>query len=95
MQALLTSYLHLGRGVQEMQQAYLDQLDHAVERASRKQHELLNAKSVEEFARVQRDMYVETVDQTIDATITLLQLGSRTAQEALRPLQNRGQYARA
>ena len=61
-QALLTSYLHLGRGVQEMQQAYFDQLERTVERASRKRHELVNAKSVEEFAQVQRDMYVESVD---------------------------------
>ena len=93
-QALLTSYLHLGRGMQEMQQAYFDLLDRAVERTSRKRQDLLRAKSVEEFARVQRDMYVDTVDRTLEATVTLLQLGSRAAQEALRPLQNRGQFAR-
>jgi len=94
-QALLTSYLHMGRAMQEMQQAYFDQLDRAVERTARKRQDLMKAKSVEEFARVQRDIYVETVDHTLEATITLLQLGSQAAQEALRPLQNRSQYARA
>ena len=94
-QALVTSYAHLGRGVQEMQRAYLDLLDRAVERSTRKPQDLLRCRSLEEFASVQRDIYVDAVNHTVEATATLLDLASRAAQNALEPLQNKNRYARA
>lgn len=94
-QALVKSYVHLGRGMQEMQRAYLDLLDRAVERSTRKPQDLLRCRSLEEFAGVQRDIYVDAVNHAVEATSTLLDLASRAAQDALEPLQNKGRFARA
>jgi len=88
-QALVTSYLHLGRGLQELQQAYFDLLSRSMERSSRRREELMRTRSFEEFARVQRDIYVESVGHTLEATSRLLELASQAAQGALRPLQEK------
>jgi hypothetical protein len=88
-QALVSCYLNVGRSMQEIQQKYLDLLSRNLERTAKRRQDLLNCKSPEEFAQVQRDIYAETVNQTIEAASTLLEVGSRAAQEALKPLQNR------
>ncbi|MDQ2804810.1 MAG: hypothetical protein M3Y41_19840 [Pseudomonadota bacterium] len=57
--ALVSSWTHLGRGVQQMQHAYLELLDRTMQNANRRPQDLLRAKSTEEFASVQRDLYLE------------------------------------
>jgi hypothetical protein len=88
-QALLSAYLTLGRGAQQMQHAWVDLLDRAVERATHKPQDLLRCKTLEEIAEVQRDLYLETVSHALESSTTLLQLAVQTAQQAMRPLQAR------
>jgi hypothetical protein len=94
-QALFATYLQVGRGLQQMQHAYLEILDRSLERATHKPQDLLRTKSIEEFAEVQRDLYLDAVNHAIEASSTLLQIAGRVAEEAVRPLQNRMQIARA
>lgn len=93
-QTLFTSWTHLGRGVQQMQVAYLQLLDRALKDASRKPQDLLRAKSVEEFAQIQRDLYIDSVNNALEATSTLLQLAGRVAQRAMPTAQSRSVIAR-
>ena len=93
-QALLTSWTSLGRGVQEMQHAWLEMLDRATERSTRKPQDLLRCKSVEEVAQIQRDLWVDSVSHAMEASSTLLQIAGRVTQDAMRPLQSRTQVAR-
>lgn len=93
-QALITSAMHFGRGVQEMQQTWLHLLDQAAKRARRRPQDVLRAKSLEELAEVQRDIYIDTVNYALEASSSMLQLGGRVAQDTARPLQGRTQVAR-
>ena len=81
-QTLLTSWTTLGRGMQQIQLAYLQQLDRTLKGASRKPQDLLRAKSVEEFAAIQRDLYIDTVNYAFEASSALLQMVAGVAQEA-------------
>ena len=82
-QTLFTSWTALGRGAQQMQVAYLQLLDRTIKGASRKPQDLLRAKSVEELAQLQRDLYVDTVNHAIEASSSLLQMAGQIAQTAL------------
>jgi hypothetical protein len=93
-QALFASWTVLGRGVQEMQHAWLEILDRATERGARKPQDLLRCKSIEEVAEIQRDLWTDSVSHALEASSTLLQIAGRITQEAMRPLQNRTQIAR-
>ena len=88
-QALITSSISLGRGIQQIQHAYFDLLDRAMQRAKRKPQDLLRAKTLEELAEGQRDLYVDAVNYALEASTTLLQLTARVTQDAMRPLQGR------
>ncbi len=93
-QALFATYTQIGRGIQQMQHAYLELLDRGMERAKHKPQDLLRVKSLEEFAEIQRDLYLDSVNHALEATSTLLQIAGRVAQDAIRPLQSRTQLAR-
>lgn len=88
-QALFSTYLTVGQGLQQMQHAYLEMLDRAVDQAAHKPQALLRAKSLEEFAEVQRDLYLDAVNRAVEFSTTLLQIAAQTAQQAMRPLQAR------
>ncbi len=88
-QALFSTYLTVGQGLQQMQHAYLEMLDRAVDQAAHKPQALLRAKSLEEFAEVQRDLYLDAVNRAVESSTTLLQIAAQTAQQAMRPLEAR------
>jgi hypothetical protein len=67
-------------------------LDRAVDRATHKPQDLLRCKTLEEFAEVQRDLYLDAVNHALESSttlLTLLQLAAQTAQQAMRPLHGR------
>lgn len=86
-QALLSSAITLGRGIQQMQHAWLEILDHTLEHATHKPQDLLRCKSLVEVAEVQRDLYLDMINHALESSTRILELASRTAQEAVRPLQ--------
>jgi hypothetical protein len=55
--------------------------------------DLLRCKSFEEFARVQRDMYVDSLNYSLEATGTLLEAAGTIAQDALKSLHERTRAA--
>jgi hypothetical protein len=81
-QALFASWMSLGRGVQQMQLTSWQLLDRTLKGASHKPQDLLRAKSIEEVATIQRDLYLEGVNYALEASSTLLQLAAGVAQEA-------------
>src|SRR3954454_12089939 len=82
MQTLFASWTTFGRGMQQMQVSYLQLLDRTLKGASHKPQDLLRAKSVEEFAAIQRDLYIDTVNYALEASSTLLRMAAGVAQEA-------------
>ncbi len=93
-QALFTTWTSLGRGMQELQHAWLEMLNHATENGARKPQDILRCKSVDEVAEIQRDLWVDGVRHAMEAGVKLLQIASRVTTEAMRPLQNRPQSSR-
>jgi len=87
LQALFTSCLTLTRGMQQMQQAWLEMVDQSLEAATHKPQDLLRCKNIVELAEVQRDLYLDAVHHTLHTSGRLLDMAGRTAQEAVRPLQ--------
>ena len=87
--ALIASWENYGRGLQRWQHTWFDLLQQSVGRFDRKRQELLRANSVEEFADVQRDMYIDFVNHMLNAGTTLLQLAGQITQSAAEPLQQR------
>lgn len=86
-QALFTSAMTLGRGIQDMQHAWLEMLDQSMEHAVHKPQDLLRCKSVVELAEVQRDLYLDSLNHAFESTSRLLDMAGRAAQQAMRPLQ--------
>lgn len=87
-QALFSSAMTLGRGLQTMQHAWLEMLDSSMENAAHKPQDLLRCKTIVEFAEVQRDLYMDAVNHAFESTSRLLEIAGRTAQDAVRPLQS-------
>ena len=87
-QALFSSAMMMGRGLQTMQHAWLEMMDHSMEHATHKPQDLLRCKTMVELAEVQRDLYVDAINHAVESTTRLLELAGRTAQDAVRPLQS-------
>jgi hypothetical protein len=87
-QALFSSAMMFGGGLQQMQHAWLEMVDHSMENAAHKPQDLLRCTNMVEFAEVQRDLYIDAVNHAFEATTRLLDLAGRTAQDAARPLQS-------
>ncbi|MBV9653378.1 MAG: hypothetical protein JOZ42_02315 [Acetobacteraceae bacterium] len=88
--ALASTYAQLGRGMQNLQKTYVELLERASRRAASRPLDFMRCKSAEDFARVQRDMYVDSLNYSLEATGTLLEAAGAIAQEALASLQDRG-----
>ncbi len=86
-QALFSSAMMMSRGLQSMQQAWLEMVDHSMEHATHKPQDLLRCKNLVELAEVQRDLYLDALNHAFESTSRLLDLAGRTAQDAVRPLQ--------
>jgi hypothetical protein len=86
-QALVSSCMLLGRGLQKMQHVWLEMLDRSMEHAAHRPQDLLRCKTLVEVAEVQRDLYIDAVNHAFESSSRLLELAGRTAQEAVRPLQ--------
>jgi Phasin protein len=87
-QALFSSAMVMGRGLQSMQHAWLEMMDHTMEHAAHKPQDLLRCKNMIEFAEVQRDLYLDAINHAFESTSRLLDLAGRTAQDAVRPLRS-------
>ena len=87
-QALFSSAMVMGRGLQSMQHAWLEMMDHSMEHAAHKPQDLLRCKNMTELAEVQRDLYLDAINHAFESTSRLLDLAGRTAQDAVRPLRS-------
>ena len=87
--ALFSSAMTWGRGLQQMQHAWLEMMDHTMENAAHKPQDLLRCKNMVELAEVQRDLYLDAVNHAFESTSRLLDLAGRAAQAAVRPLHAR------
>jgi hypothetical protein len=87
-QALFSSAMVMGRGLQNMQHAWLEMMDHTMENATHKPQDLLRCKNMVELAEVQRDLYLNAINHAFESTSRLLDLAGRTAQDAVRPLRS-------
>jgi hypothetical protein len=87
-QALFSSVMMMGRGLQTMQHAWLAMMDHTMEHAAHKPQDLFRAKNIVELAEVQRDLYLDAINHAFESTSRLLDLAGRAAQDAIRPLRS-------
>lgn len=87
-QALFSSAMTLGRGMQQMQHAWLEMIDHSMQNAVHKPQDLLRCKDVIEVAEVQRDLYLDAINHAFESTSRLLDLAGQTVQDAVRPLRS-------
>jgi hypothetical protein len=87
-QALFSSWMAMGRGLQQMQRACLEIFDQSMEHAVHRPRDLLRCKTIVEVAEVHRDLYVDAVSQAITSSSRLLEMVNHTARDAMRPLQN-------
>ena len=78
----------MGRGMQTMQHAWLEMLDHSMEHAAHKPQDLLRCKNLVELAEVQRDLYLDAVNHMFESTSRLFDLAGRTVQDAVHPLRS-------
>lgn len=87
--ALFSSCMTFGRGLQDMQHAWLEMIDHTIENAAHKPQDLFRCKNAIELAEVQRDLYVDAINHAFKSTSRLLEIAGRVAQDAVKPLQSR------
>jgi hypothetical protein len=87
-QALFSSAMMMGRGLQTMQHAWLELIDNTMEHAAHKPQDLLRCKNMVELAEVQRDLYLDAINHAFESTSKMLDLAGRTAHDAVRPLRS-------
>jgi hypothetical protein len=87
-QALFSSAMLMGRGLQTMQHAWLELIDQTMGNAAHKPQDLLRCKTIVELAEVQRDLYLDAINNAFESTSKMLDLAGRTAQDAVRPLRS-------
>ena len=87
--ALFDSWMIVGRGVQQWQQAYVDASRQSLESLAAKRQNMLQSDSPVHFAEVQRDLYVDLVSNTVQASTRLLELTGQIVQDSVRPLRER------
>jgi hypothetical protein len=87
-QALFSSWMAMGRGLQQMQHTCLEIFDHSMDHVGHKPHDLLHCKTIVEVAEVQRDLYIDAINQAIASSSRLLETINHTARDAARPLQS-------
>jgi hypothetical protein len=87
-QALMSSAMVWTRGMQKMQRAWLEMIDHSMERAAHRPQDLLRCKTLVEVAEVQRHLYTAVIDNALESSSRLFELASGAAQDAVRPLQS-------
>jgi hypothetical protein len=87
-QALMSSYMTFGRGLQHLQHAWLEMLDQTMEHTTHKPQDLFRCQNMVEMAEVQRDLYIDAINHAFESTSRLLEIAGRTAQDAVRPLQS-------
>lgn len=93
-QALVGSFANLGRGLQQYQHAYLDLISRSMKSVSHKRQDLFRVNSSVEFAEIQRDIYLDTVNSLLTGSTTLLQIVGQITQGAVQPLQERARARR-
>lgn len=93
-QAMVASFTSLSRGAQHWQNTWLELMQTAFGRAQHKRQELLGCRSMVALAELQRDIYLEAVEDMLSANTTLLRLAGQIVQEAAQPLQERGHRLR-
>lgn len=84
--ALFSSAVTIGRGVQQLQHAWFEILEHTLDSAAHKPQDLLRCKNIVEVAEVQRDLYLGALSHALESTSRMLDLAGRTAQQAVQPL---------
>jgi hypothetical protein len=87
-QALMSSAMVWTRGIQKTQRAWLEMIDHSMERAAHRPQDLLRCTTLVEFAEVQRDLYTNAITHAFESSNRLLELAGRAAQDAVKPLQS-------
>jgi hypothetical protein len=92
--ALFDSWMSFGRGLQQWQQTYADALRQSLESVAAKRQALLQSDSPVRFAEVQRDLYIDLVNNTVQASTRLFELTGHIVEESARPLRERA-HARA
>ena len=76
--------MSLGRGLQRWQQAYADAVRQSLESVAEKRQNMLQTDSPVHFAEVQRDLYVDLVSNTVQASTKLLELAGQIVQDSMR-----------
>ena len=77
-----------------MAKAYADALRQSLESVAEKRQNMLQTDLPVHFAEVQRDLYVDLVSNTVQASTKLLELAGQIVQDSMRPLGERA-HARA
>lgn len=95
LQAMIGSYYSLGRGMQRYQHAYLDLLSRSMDSVARKRQEMSKVHSTVDFAEIQRDIYLDSVNSMFAGCMTLLQIAAQISQDAMLPLQERSTLRKA
>jgi hypothetical protein len=85
MKALLSAYSVVAGGLQEIQKTYAEALRRSMEMAASGPRELMQCKSLEDVAVLQREMLCRGLDEWFDSSAKLLGVSSRIAEDAMRP----------
>jgi Phasin protein len=88
-QALTESCTNVGRGLQDWQQECFAQLRRSAEHLSAGQMDFSRCRSPAEFMKIQRDIYLGTINHLLQANAAIFDVASKTAQDTATSLQGR------
>mgnify|MGYP002622413268 CR=1 FL=1 len=89
MQALMACCSNVGQGIQQMQQTWFEVLRRSIEQARHQPQDLLRCRTPEEFAQVQRDLYLDSVAMMLDSSMAMLRATGDMVSKAMKPLEGR------
>jgi phasin family protein len=85
--AFASSYGVFADGIQQLQHGYWRIVQKSVDLAASAPAEMMKCRNLTELSELQRDIFQKYLDGVVDANRTLMDVSTRVAENAVRPLQ--------
>ncbi len=87
--ALLSSYSVVAKGLQEMQRAWIDTVQKSLQTGAKAPQTMLRCTTFSQIAETHRDLMRESMEAWLDGNARLFRLAGKIAEDAARPIESR------
>jgi hypothetical protein len=87
--ALLSSYSVVAKGLQEMQRAWMEAVQKSLQTGAKAPQTMLRCTTFSQIAETHRELMRESMDAWLEGNAKLFRMAGKIAEDAARPIENR------